>query len=1082
MRLTSLTAALAATTCLIALAAPAQAQDSAYEIPRGSLKSAVDAFSRQSGRPVIYRAQDLEGHDSRGYRGVATPERALMTLLQGTGLGSRQGEAGAIAIVRVGHRQAMSYAPPADPQTTANAPEQGQPAGEIVVTGFRQSLNTALDIKRRETAAIDSIVAEDVGKFPDANLAESMQRIPGVALSRGDGGEGRNISVRGLGAAFTRVRINGMEGTSQTGASDIYGAGNTGRSFDFNVFPTEIFSSLAVRKTPSADMEEGSLGATVDLKAPHPLDYRQDFVLSATVRGVYNDVSESADPRASLLVSKKFGDGSWGVLGSLAYQNRHLREVGYSAVDILSANTNGYTQNGIVFSFCTPAGGFVANGVTYDSPTIGYRQRASVAASAIGSTAANCSTNNPRTSTQEAYAAIFDARRESAPDTPGSGAFLPRVPRYQNSEQDAERVAGTFTLQFKPDSGTDLSLDLLYTRFEVERRDNNIGAVSFGRSITNVGQPATSIRDVELDENGSLVYGLFDGVDLTSAGVRDRFTTEIKQANFNVDHQITDALRVTALFGLSRSVFASPERLQTFIDSPDSRNYSLDFRDGRTSPIIGYGIDVADPANFAYTPALADGTVYGGFSTAGRPLRNETDNGTAEVNLAWEVSDRLTLKAGGQYRFSDFTSQSTNLDPAFVAVQTLPAGTSLASILTTIDGLDDKFGNGAPASWVAVDFDKWKQAVGFDDSPTCGLECGAASSRIRERVGSGYVMGTFRFADFAVPVRGDIGLRYVHTDQLSVGYIPVPAPTGSQYPVVGLRGEVVRSYENWLPSTNIVFELQDDLLLRVSAAKVMSRPELGILAPTSGVTATTRLGNVNNPYLDPIRANTLDAGLEWYFRPGSLLSVAFFYKDIKTYIQRVTQQVPFTELGLPAALLDNTNTTVDEIFTVGRYVNTEGGPLKGVEVNLQLPFTFLDGALDNFGLLANYTRVVSQIDYVLNATDTVTADLIDLSRNTASGTLFYDDGRLQLRSTASFRDKFIRAIPVSPGSDLRGTPSTIFVDASASYDLTDNLKLIVEAQNLTDEHNVLFVDSTRQDTLYDTRNGRTISIGANVKF
>ena len=153
------------------------------------------------------------------------------------------------------------------------AEQQTQEIEEVVVTGFRGSLNTALAEKRSETAAIDVIAAEDIGKFPDSNLAESMQRIPGVALTRGDGGEGRNISVRGLGAQFTRVRINGMEGAAQTGSSDIYGAGNNGRSFDFNVFPSEIFSQLAVRKTPSADVEEGSLGATVDLKAPSAFDY-----------------------------------------------------------------------------------------------------------------------------------------------------------------------------------------------------------------------------------------------------------------------------------------------------------------------------------------------------------------------------------------------------------------------------------------------------------------------------------------------------------------------------------------------------------------------------------------------------------------------------------------------------------------------------------------------------------------------------------------------------------------------------------------------------------------------------------------
>src|SRR6187401_2158191 len=199
-------------------------------------------------------------------------------------------------------------------QAALAAEAESQELDEVVVTGFRGSINSALSEKRNTTGSIDSIKSEDLGKFPDSNLAESMQRIPGVALSRGDGGEGRNIAVRGLGTGCTRVRINGMEWTSQTGSSDTYGAGNSGRSFDFNVFPTEIFSSLAVRKTTSADVEEGSLGATVDLKAPRPFDYVDDQVFSVTGRGVYNTISEDVDPRASALYSQKFFDNTFGVL------------------------------------------------------------------------------------------------------------------------------------------------------------------------------------------------------------------------------------------------------------------------------------------------------------------------------------------------------------------------------------------------------------------------------------------------------------------------------------------------------------------------------------------------------------------------------------------------------------------------------------------------------------------------------------------------------------------------------------------------------------------------------------------------
>src|SRR5687768_3020893 len=274
-----------------------------------------------------------------------------------------------------------------------NEEAASQELEEVVVTGFRGSLNVGLEAKRRETAAIDVIASEDIGKFPDSNLAESMQRVPGVALSRSDGGEGRNISVRGLGAGFTKVRINGMEGAAQTGSSDIYGAGNNGRAFDFNVFPTEIFSQLAVRKTASADVEEGSLGATVDLKAPGAFDYDDDQVFSITGRGIYNEISEDVDPRVSMLVGKKFFDETFGVLATASFQERHTREVGYSAVDILHFGTNannvGTATVPILLPFCTPIGWTL----TPPSPTPGSR----------GATGTDCSTGNGRTSDMAAF-------------------------------------------------------------------------------------------------------------------------------------------------------------------------------------------------------------------------------------------------------------------------------------------------------------------------------------------------------------------------------------------------------------------------------------------------------------------------------------------------------------------------------------------------------------------------------------------------------------------------------------------------------------------------------------------------------
>jgi iron complex outermembrane receptor protein len=960
----------------------------------------------------------------------------------------------------------------AQAQESTSTPASSSELEEVVVTGFRSSLNNALEDKRNETAAIDSIRAEDIGKFPDSNLAESMQRVPGVTLSRGDGGEGRNISVRGLGPAFTRVRINGMEGAAQTGSSDIYGAGNNGRSFDFNVFPSEIFSALEVRKTPSADVEEGSLGATVDLKAPKPLDYPDDMVFTSTARGVYNQVSEDIDPRLSTLFSKKFLDNTFGVLGSLAYQKRNIREVGYSAVDILSANTNGLTSGGVLYPFCTPAG------YPAQSPTTGTK----------GATADNCSTGNPRSSTVDAYNTVANLRRADLPNTPGSGAFLPRLPRYVNSEQDTERTGATLTLQWAPNENTNLSLDTLYSKFDVERRDNYILGLSFGRNVNNNGQPMVSVRDIAFDQNGSITRGTFDGVDIRSEGLVDQFVSDFRQVNLNLEQRFSDLFHINAFAGYSESKYDGKMRLQTFLDAIDQDNFTLDFSNGNV-PSIGFGeLDVSDPGSFSYKPAGADGTVYGGFSLQGKPSQNITKNTTLNLSGTFDFTDALALTVGGQYRKNDFNSRNLLPIPSQVPVQALPNGVSVADISRQITGLDDLFGNGAPASWVAVDSKKWRQVFGFDSFQYCGIECGANKSQIREEIQSGFVMMNVDAGDWLpIPVRGDVGVRYVHTDQLAVGHIPVAAPTGAQYPTVGQRKQVDRTYEDWLPSMNVVMELTPDLLGRLSAAKVMSRPELGVLTPTASVTATTRTASVNNPLLDPIRAKTFDAALEWYFRPGSLLSAAFFYKDIDTFIQRVTTQEVYNTLGLPDALLNGTASAPTDVFTVSRTSNTKGGPLKGFELNAQAQLDFLPGFWRNFGVLGNYTYVTSEIQYILatNADGTrvtTTDDLVGLSRDSASGTLYYENDSFSIRTTGTYRGKYIRGIPASPGSDLQGNKSTIYVDASASYNFNDNLTLILEAQNLTDERNTLFIDSTREDTLFETRIGRTFAFGATYKF
>ncbi len=945
---------------------------------------------------------------------------------------------------------------------TTPASDDKAPETDIVVTGFRSSLASALLEKRTDAAAVDTIKAEDIGKFPDSNLAESMQRLPGVSLTRGDGGEGRNITVRGLAAEFTRVRINGMEGTSQTGASDVYGGGNNGRSFDFNVFPSEIFTSLSVRKTPSANTEEGSLGATVDLQAPHPLDYKTDFALTATGRLIYNEIGRKADPRLSGLISKTFADGTMGILASGSYGRRHTRDVGYSAVLVLPAWVNG--------GFCSPIG------VAPQNPTKNAVR---------GTDALNCSAGNPRTGTTAAYNTI---QSHLGPlGQPGGGAFFPRLPRYLDSQQDAKRIGGSLSYQWQPDDNTNISIDGLYSRFDVVRNDSYISGLSFARSASNSGQPMVSVRDIEINSKGSVVYGLYDGVDIRSERWIDRYVSEFKQGTFSFDHRFSDQFKISGLAGYSESPFVSPRRGWVNIDSNDSDGFAVDFRNGAEIPKITYGIDITNPANFSYKPGTADGTVYGTWSD--RKLKRNTKNKTLELDSEWEVTPGFKLTFGGQYRQSDYTSAQRSLDPARQATPLLPAGKSIADFDVQVTKLDKLLGYGAPASWVAGDLAQYSTVVGLDDSWFCGVECGSGPSGVKETVKSGYGMVTFNTEDIMpLVIRGDAGVRYVHTDQFSFGYIPVAAPAGSKYPTAGQLAEASRSYSDWLPSANIVVELKSDLLLRLAAAKVMSRPQLAPLIPSSGVDAVGRRGSINNPFLEPIRAATYDAALEWYFAPGSLLSVAYFRKDISTYIQSINSLIPFSQLGLPNTLLANTQTTPDELFTISRLANTPGGLLQGVELNAQAPLRFLPGALGNLGILSSVTLVKSRINYILQSTNgvptlTTTADLVGLSRKSASGTLYYEDKRFSARVTGNYRSGFIRTVPSGAAdSDVIANKAAFYLDGSVSFQLTPQIRVLFEAQNLTDELSTQYIDTQRQDTLFDLRNGRTFTAGVTFKL
>src|SRR5690349_1007155 len=208
----------------------------------------------------------------------------------------------------------------ADATQVATGDNAASEVEEVVVTGFRASLKNAVELKKTSAVMMDAINAEDIADFPDANLAESLQRLPGIALDR-ENGEGKQITVRGLGSDFTRVRLNGLEALSTGAASDSGAAPNRSRGFDFNVFASDLFSSLEVRKTASANTDEGSLGATVDLVTGKPLDYK-DRKIAFSAEDAYYTNEETHNPRLAALYADQFFDHTVGVSMSVAYSER----------------------------------------------------------------------------------------------------------------------------------------------------------------------------------------------------------------------------------------------------------------------------------------------------------------------------------------------------------------------------------------------------------------------------------------------------------------------------------------------------------------------------------------------------------------------------------------------------------------------------------------------------------------------------------------------------------------------------------------------------------------------------------------
>ncbi|OHC95137.1 MAG: TonB-dependent receptor [Sphingomonadales bacterium RIFCSPLOWO2_12_FULL_63_15] len=897
---------------------------------------------------------------------------------------------------------------------------------DIVVTGFRESLGAAINLKRQSVGSVDAIVAEDIAKFPDQNLAESLQRIPGISIQR-DGGEGRAITVRGLGAQFTRVRVNGMEtvATSTDGAS-----ANRDRAFDFNVFASELFSSLVVHKTAEASLDEGSLGAVVDLNTGNPLAGKDGFTFVGSATASYNDLSKKWGPRLAGLMSWKSPDGRWGVALSAAYSKLDTLQMGNNTVRWSQARFDSVDG--------TPCFTQPNSGGTY-LPSAGCDEAAL--------------------------------------------AFHPRIPRYGEIAQERERLGITGSIQWAPSDATKVSIDGLFSRFRETREEK------WGEVLLRSNERSIDVVNPVYDSNNNLVSATLNDAWVRTEHYLRKSQTKFYQLGATWDQDVSDSFRFTLLGGFSKSDASIPVETTLVFDDRDAQGYSYDYSNMKR-PVLTFGTSVTDPANFQLSE-IRD-----------RPSSTVNKFRTAQLRTEWDVTEGFTIKVGAVYRRFSFDTESFTRD-------TVVCGNGgVDRVLGTLNcSPNGTFGPGAvygfPVTAALAEMFKLKGAnapagtttqwlvpnlaAGTDFTNLYGrtptIDAGNTRSVVEETKG-GYIQFDAKGDIFGLEYAANAGIRYVRTNQSSVGL-------NNAVPV-----EVSRSYEDWLPAMNIAFFPHRDFVVRASVADVMTRPSLGNLTPGGSVDGFNYRVSFGNPNLSPFRATAYDLALEWYFAPQSIASVAIFKKDVQSFPIGQTINGTFASTGLPLSVIPPSSPAAgqperDEGWAINTIVNGTGASLKGIELSVQAPFTFLPGFLSRFGGIANATFVDSSADYrvagpaVVPGGGTVSsvrnATLFGLSKRAFNGTIYYEDAKFSARVSASYRSGYIDQNS-GTGNVFEGYNSTINVDASMRYKLTDWIELSLEGINLTDDYRDRYTDLDANRNYEQLHYGRTIQLGARFKM
>jgi TonB-dependent receptor len=976
--------------------------------------------------------------------------------------------ASACAAVAVpGYAQEQAAANPSDSSLTATDVQQ------VVVTGLRNSLGSSMNLKRNSDGIVDGIVAADIGKFPDTNLAESLQRISGVSIDRNIG-EGSKVTVRGVGPDFNMVLLNGRQmPTSNLGDLN-------GRAFDFANLASEAISQIQVYKTSRAESPTGGIGATLNVMTARPLE-RPGFYSSVGVKGVYDTsnnnlpgdikAGKSGTPEISGIYSNTSADGRFGVALSASYQERNL----------------GYNQAAVSSGWRGPFRGDENNWGAIPQPT--PQNAASM-------------TNRPG---------------------PTDIYSVPQNLNYSMSGVQRQRTNGQLTLQFAPTKELTTTLDYTYSENKIQTRRNDLSAwFNFGDSVSSwtKGPVAAPLIYTELIPAGNS--------DIAMGGANFATKTQNKSLGFNAAWRVTNNLKL--------ELDAHKSSAESTPDSPFGSSNTLgsaSFSRGNTTADFSHDFPVLSiaGANFVQAPQQVTGSVFqNGY------MKGEVDQLQLKGRLKILEASNLNFGVAATQvdNRSAFSTQQRDTWGGATSPADYPSSVWHAeTVRQYFDKLD---GSNSPKlfnQFYTFNFDEVRQlAAKASGQPQLYLPKTTydTDQRTSEKSKSAYFQFNTEWNAW-LPMHTAIGLRYEKTDVVSTALVPTATGiswvSANEFPVsfgapnfTTLTGK----YHNLLPSIDYDVDLRPDMKLRASYGETIGRPRydqiqggqvLNNLARINGGT-----GSQGNPGLEPVKSKNFDLSYEWYYGKQSYFSLGYFKKNLENYAgQSKFTATPFNlhtpvggafwneavasgcgsdnvcirnhilrnHGGAPGVVRgpdDASNNATGTItgqpgdpiapFEITSFANQQKASLDGVEVNLQHMF-----GNSGFGVFTNYTYVNSGLNYD-NAKAGEQFALVGMS-NSANLVGIYEDAKWTVRAAYNWRGKFLASTFDGAGPNPQYVEPFGQVDLSIGYAWNDKLSFQFESINLTNSTVRVHGRNERQ-ALYVTQTGPRYMLGARYKF